>query len=315
MTTATMTRTWVDEAEAAIAAAAEAIGGAARLGLQRDVPLAARTYIGVGGPARLFLAPADAEALAAAVARLHAAGVRFDVLGAGSNLLIADAGPSFVVVSSERLAGEPAVSGALVRAGAGVALPRLVQRLQKAGLAGLEFAEGIPGSVGGAAHMNAGWHGEEFGARVASVVTVSRVGRVETLAAGPGMFAYRTSPGLAGRLVAAVDLRLEPDDPARVAARMRGFRDHRVATQPAGERNAGCMFRNPAGDHAGRLIDACGLKGFAVGRAVVSPVHANFFVNQGGATFRDVAALMDAVRGRVLRDTGVTLEPEVVLWT
>jgi UDP-N-acetylmuramate dehydrogenase len=308
MTTVAMTHTWIDTA-------AQVLGGLEGLGLQRDVPLAARTYIGVGGRAPILLAPDSPEALAAALGRLHAAGVPFDFLGAGSNLLVADAGPSFVVVSSERLAGEPRIAGDRVIAGAGLSLPRLVTRLQKAGLGGLEFAEGIPGSVGGAARMNAGWHEGEFGARVVSLAVVGRDGRDETIAAGPGTFAYRRSPGIGDRFVAEATLRLEPDDPARVAERMRGYRDQRVRTQPAGERNAGCMFKNPPGDHAGRLIDACGLKGLTVGRAQVSPVHANFFINLGGAACRDVIALMDRARDEVLRRSGVTLEPEVILWS
>jgi UDP-N-acetylmuramate dehydrogenase len=137
---------------------------------------------------------------------------------------------------------------------------------------------------------------------------------VETHATAPGTFAYRRSPGIGDRFVAEATLRLEPADPAVVAERMRGYRDTRVRTQPAGERNAGCMFKNPPGDHAGRLIDACGLKGLTVGRARVSEVHANFFINLGGATFRDVAALMDRAREAVLRRAGVALEPEVILW-
>jgi UDP-N-acetylmuramate dehydrogenase len=308
MTTATMTRTWIDTAERVLA-------GLEGLGLERDVPLAGRTYIGVGGPAPILLAPESPEALARALGRLHAAGVPFDYLGAGSNLLVADAGPSFVVVSSERLAGEPRITGERVVAGAGLALPRLVTRLQKAGLGGLEFAEGIPGSVGGAARMNAGWHEGEFGPRVVSLLVVGRDGREETLAAAPGTFAYRRSPGLGDRFVAEATLALVPTDPAVVAERMRSYRDQRVRTQPAGERNAGCMFKNPPGDHAGRLIDACGLKGLTIGRAQVSPVHANFFVNLGGAACRDVVALIDRAREEVLRRAGVTLEPEVILWS
>ncbi len=307
MTTATMTRTWVDEAAAAL----EGVPG---IGLERDVPLAAHTYIGVGGPAPIFLAPASIEALAAAVARLHIAGVRFDLLGAGSNLLVADEGPSFVVIATTRLSGEPRIEGDTAVAAAGFPVPRLVNRLQRAGLAGLEFAEGIPGSVGGAVRMNAGWHEGEFGNAVASLVVVGKDGAIDTVAAGPGTFTYRRSPGVGDRIVAEATLRLTPDDPARVAERMRGFRDHRVRTQPAGERNAGCMFKNPPGDHAGRLIDFCGLKGWTVGRAQVSPVHANFFINLGGASFKDVALLMDKARSEVQRLTGITLEPEVILW-
>jgi UDP-N-acetylmuramate dehydrogenase len=308
MTAATMTGTWVETA-------ARALEGLAGIGMQRDVPLAARTYIGVGGPAPILLAPESPESLARALARLHAAGVPFDFLGAGSNLVVGDAGPSFVVVSSERLAAEPRIAGDRVVAGAGFSLPRLVTRLQKAGLGGLEFAEGIPGSVGGAARMNAGWHEGEFGARVAALLVVGRDGRDEAIAAGPATFAYRRSPGIGDRFVAEATLVLEPCDPALVAERMRAYRDQRVRTQPAGERNAGCMFKNPPGDHAGRLIDACGLKGLTVGRAQVSPVHANFFINLGGATCRDVVALMDRARDEVLRRAGVTLEPEVIQWS
>jgi len=307
MTTATMTRTWIDTA-------AQVLGDLAGIGLQRDAPLAARTYIGVGGHAPILLAPENAESLAGALARLHGAGVPFDFLGAGSNLLVADAGPSFVVVSSERLADEPRINGDSVVAGAGFPLPRLVTRLQKAGLGGLEFAEGIPGSVGGAARMNAGWHEGEFGARVVSLLLVGRDGSADTVVAGPGTFAYRKSPGIGDRFIAEATLRLEPGDPTRIAENMRGYRDHRVRTQPAGERNAGCMFKNPPGDHAGRLIDACGLKGMTIGRAQVSPLHANFFINLGGATCRDVAVLMDHARDEVLRRAGVPLEAEVILW-
>jgi UDP-N-acetylmuramate dehydrogenase len=315
MTTAIMTRTWVEEAEAALEAAAAGLSDRDRLGWERDVPLAARTYIGVGGPARVYLAPLDAEALACALGRLHAAGVRFDYLGAGSNLLVADEGPSFAVVSCERLAGDPILADGAARVGAGLGVPRLAQRLQKAGLSGLEFAEGIPGSVGGAARMNAGWHEKAFGDCVESLTAVTRDGRIETIVPGPGTFAYRSSPGVGDRCVVEATLKLRPEDPARIAESMRFFRDHRVRTQPTGERNAGCMFKNPAGDHAGRLIEGSGLKGTAVGRAQVSEVHANFFINRGGATCRDVRALMDQVREAVLRRTGVILEPEVVLWT
>ena len=312
MTTALMTRTaWVEKAEAALAD----LPGSGRLGLQHDVPLAARTYIGVGGKAPLFLAPEDPETLAAALHRLAAASVPVEFLGAGSNLLVADEGPSFVVVSSERLAGEPVIEKETVRAGAGYSVPRLALRVQKAGLGGIEFAEGIPGSVGGAVRMNAGWHEGEFGASVRSILSVTRQGVVEEIASGPATFAYRSSPGVGDRFVAAATLRLTPEDPERIASRMRDFRNIRVSTQPAGERNAGCMFRNPPGDHAGRLIDASGLKGRAVGRACVSSVHANFFINQGGATFRDVAALIDLVRDTVLKSSGIDLHPEVVLWT
>jgi len=300
-------RVWHEEAVAALQ-------GRPGVGLLEDVPLASRTYIGVGGPARVFLEPRSVEDLAWAVARLAESGLPFDVLGAGSNLLVADEGPSFVVISCAAIASEPKMAGTSVRAGAGFSVPRLVKRLQKGGLAGLEFAEGIPGSVGGAVRMNAGWHEGEFGPRVRSLLAVTRRGDIETLDCGPGFFVYRKSPGLGDRIVAEAALDLVSDDPARIAERMRGFRDHRVQTQPTGERNAGCMFKNPQGDHAGRLIDQSGLKGTRIGAAEVSPVHANFFINRGGATAHDVLALIDRVRDEVRKRTGVRLESEVVTW-
>jgi len=304
----TAAKSWVDEALAIVA-------GRTGVRCLRDVPMSGRTYLGIGGPAPVLLVPEDAASLAPVLAGFSDAGVPFAYLGAGSNLLVADAGPSFVVIAASGLAAAPRVEGDTVEVGAGYSVPRLVTWLTKAGLAGLEFAEGIPASVGGAVRMNAGWHEGEFGGRVAALATVSRRGGLEAIPAGPGLFAYRSSPGVGDRFVAAATLRLEPDDPARIAERVRGYRDHRVRTQPTGARNAGCIFKNPPGDHAGRLIDSCGLKGRSVGAAVVSEEHANFILNRGGATCRDVAALIDVVRDAVFRTTGVTLEPEVIRWT
>ncbi|MBI1950000.1 MAG: UDP-N-acetylmuramate dehydrogenase [Acidobacteria bacterium] len=294
---------------------AEAILRESRVPVLRDVPLRTRTSLGVGGPARLFLVPGGAEDLADVLERFAAAGVAFDYLGAGSNLLVADAGPSFVVISSEGLDQAPEISRETVRVGAGYSVPKLANRVAAAGLSGLEFAEGIPGSVGGCVRMNAGWHEGMFGDAVSSFLAVSRHGEIEEIISGPGTFEYRRSPGVGDRFVAAATLRLTPDDPARVKERMKAFHDRRVSTQPTGAKNAGCIFRNPPDDHAGRLIDACGLKGLAVGRAVVSDAHANFIINQGGATYRDVAALIDRIRDTVSGKTGITLETEVVRWT
>jgi len=309
----TAARAWVGDAGRIV----QAIPG---VRLLRDVPLRSRTAFGIGGPAPLVVEPegadpgAAAEALARVLAGLGAAGMPLDYLGGGSNLLVADEGPSFVIIATEGLDADPRIEREVVRVGAGYSVPKLVKRLTRAGLAGLEFAEGIPGSVGGCVRMNAGWHEGAFGGAVVSLTVVSRQGIVEEVAAGPATFAYRASPGLGGRLVVAATLRLTPDDPARIDERVREYHDHRVRTQPTGARNAGCVFKNPAGDHAGRLIDAAGLKGLAAGRAVVSDVHANFIVNRGGATCADVLRLIDAVREAVFKKTGVTLEQEVILW-
>lgn len=302
----TAAKSWVDEAAKVLRdAGVEAA---------RDVPLRTRTSLGVGGPAPLLVEPRRVEDAARAVLALHRAGVRFDWLGAGSNLLVADAGPSFVVIAAEALAAEPRIDRDRVTVGAGYPVPRLAKRLAAAGLSGIEFAEGIPGSVGGCVRMNAGWHEGMFGNAVESFLAVDRRGTVETIAARPGTFVYRGSPGLGDRFVAEATLRLTPDDPERIRERMRGFHDHRVATQPTGRKNAGCMFKNPAGDHAGRLIDQAGLKGTARGAAIVSELHANFIINRGGATCDDVLTLIDTVRGTVRERTGIALETEVILW-
>jgi len=295
-------------------AEAEAILRESTVRVLRDVPLRARTSLGVGGPARLFLVPERPEDLARVMLRLAGAGVPFDFLGAGSNLLVADEGPSFVVISSEGLNAPPEIVKETVRVGAGYAVPRLVKRVASAGLSGIEFAEGIPGSVGGSLRMNAGWHEGMFGGSVASFTAISRQGLIDEVEAGPGTFEYRRSPGVGDRFVAAATLRLRPDDPERVREKMRAYHDHRVATQPTGARNAGCIFRNPPGGHAGQLIEQSGLKGLAVGRAFVSEVHANFIVNRGGATRAEVAALIDRVREEVQKKTGTALETEVIVW-
>ena len=295
-------------------AEAEAILRDSSVRVLRDVPLAARTSLGVGGPARIVLVPGRVEDLARVMRRLFEAGVPFDFLGAGSNLLVADEGPSFVVISSEALNSGPQIETEMVRVGAGYPVPRLVKRAAAAGLSGIEFAEGIPGSVGGSLRMNAGWHEGMFGNAGVSVTAISRRGQIDEVETGPGTFEYRRSPGIGDRFVAAATLRLRPDDPTRVRETMRAYHDHRVATQPTGAKNAGCIFKNPPGGHAGRLIDQSGLKGVAFGRAIVSDVHANFMVNRGGATCAEVLALIDRVRDEVGRKTGIVLETEVMVW-
>jgi UDP-N-acetylmuramate dehydrogenase len=277
---------WIDEAEAILTAG--------RLRVLRDVPLRRRTYLGIGGRRAAGRAGRRAGNRRRA-GPVHRAVGAVRVPGRRSNLLVADAGPSFVVVSSEGFDAEPVIEGATARVGAGYSVPKLVKRLAAAGLSGLEFAEGIPGSVGGCVRMNAGWHEGAFGQAVAGLTLVGCDGRVEELRPDRSTFAYRSSPGVGDRFVATATLRLTPDAPARIKDRLREYHDHRVRTQPAGARNAGCIFKNPPGDHAGRLIDACGLKRRAVGGASVSEVHANF-INRGDATADDVAVISPGPR-------------------
>src|SRR3989442_7086507 len=296
-------------------AEAAAILGESPVRALRDVPLRARTSLGVGGPARIVLVPERAEDLAQVMRRLAAAGAPLDFRGAGSNLLGADERPSFGVISSEGPDAEPVIEKETVRAGAGYPVPRLVKRAASAGLSGIEFAEGIPGSVGGSLRMNAGWHEGMVGKAVASFRAISRRAQIDEVEAGPGTFDYRRSPGVGDRFVAAATLRRKPEDPGLVRERMRVYHDHRVGTQPTGAKNAGCIFKNPPGGHAGRLIDESGLKGLAVGRAIVSDVHANFIVNRGGANYGEVAAPIDKGGHEGGGRSGIGSEAEGAAWS
>ncbi|MBE3551126.1 MAG: UDP-N-acetylenolpyruvoylglucosamine reductase [Brockia lithotrophica] len=201
-----------------------------------------------------------------------------------------------------------------VLAGGGASLPGLAAFAARRGLAGLEFAGGIPGTVGGAVVMNAGAHGGEVKDVLRYVRLFTPDGR--EVVAGPESlrFSYRTS-NLQREKAVVVEAAfcLRPDDPEEIRARLNAFRERRARTQPVTARTAGSVFRNPPGDYAGRLIDAAGLKGLRVGGAVVSPVHANFIENAGGATARDVCALIERIRDEVYRKFGVLLETEVVV--
>jgi UDP-N-acetylmuramate dehydrogenase len=283
----------------------------------RDAPIADFTTYRLGGPAAVLVQVIDDDALRAVASVIAHERPELLVIGRGSNLLVADRGfPGVALVLGGRfddvdLLTDPGRVG--VRAGASAPLPVVARRSAAAGLTGLEFLVGIPGSVGGAVRMNAGGHGRE----IAEVLTRAAVADlsvadapvadrdVESLA-----FGYRTSALGPYDVVVAADLRAETADVAAAEARVAEIVRWRREHQPGGA-NAGSVFRNPPGDSAGRLIDATGLKGFRVGGAVVSPKHANFFQAETGATADDVHRLVATVRVRVADATGVTLEPEL----
>jgi UDP-N-acetylmuramate dehydrogenase len=289
---------------------------AADLGVECRVnePLGPHTTMGVGGPAPFLLLPRDAASVAAIVRELAASGTAFRVLGAGSNLIVADEGVRTPVISCARLAATIAREGDGVRAGAGVLVPRLVREMATMGLSGLEFAEGIPGSVGGCVRMNAGAGGRWIGDLVREVVVVTPSGDLQTRVPGPGDFGYRRSFVAAERLIA-VEALFEgrPEAPDAIRERMRDSRAYRLATQPLSERSSGCIFKNPESGSAGEVLERLGLKGLAVGGAVLSDVHANFIVNRGG-TASDVLALAERVRREAHDRAGVDLTFEVEVW-
>jgi UDP-N-acetylmuramate dehydrogenase len=287
----------------------------ARIDVRCEEPLARYTTIGLGGPAEILARPASVEALATALALAREADLPLHVLGAGSNLLIADEGVRGVVVTTARLDGVRFLEGGRVSVGAGVPFPGLVRQTASRGLRGLEAGVGIPGSLGGVLTMNAGAYEFSVGPVVDEVEAVSpERGRV-LLHRGEIDFRYRSSSFGPDLVVAEAILRLAPDDPAAIKDDLDRHMRFRKETQPVGVKSAGCIFKNPKGESAGRLIDRLGLKGFKVGGARVSEVHANFIVHDGKARAADVAALIEEVRERVLRETSIRLETEVMTWS
>ena len=310
--TAPPARDW----DALAAALASAMGAASRL--RREEPLGPRTTLRVGGAARLFLDPADPAALAAALRLLRTAGVPFFPLGRGSNLLVPDEGVDGVVIALEGPAWSAFTPGGdgTVWTGAGLRLKQLCGLATKAGLAGFEFLEGIPGTVGGALRMNAGAMGGWMFDRVEEVELMSPEGEIARLPRAAFHVDYRHCRELRDAIALGARLRsgATAAAPAEdIARQIDVYRRKRQESQPR-EASAGCMFKNPAGDSAGRLIDQCGLKGLREGAAEVSPIHANFIVNHGGASAADVLALVRRVRATVRAQKGVELQPEVLLF-
>lgn len=278
--------------------------------LRRDEPMRKHTSWRVGGPAEMYFVPASVEALGTFLAELPAdTPVHF--VGLGSNLLVRDGGLSGAVVAmtgitrtAERL------DDSRVKAGAGFACTRLAKRCVAWQLGPAAFFAGIPGTVGGALAMNAGAFGGETWDRVESVETIDRAGRVHARAAGEFEIGYRTVRGRPDEWFLSGTWAFEPDAETDKAA-IREMVERRGRTQPIGPPTAGSVFRNPAGAHAGDLIERAGLKGFAIGGAAVSEKHANFIVNSGAATAADIEAVIEHVRAVVRDRFGVELELEV----
>lgn len=274
-------------------------------------PLAKHTYFGIGGETTAYIEVGTVSQLAA-VARFHRQWeVSVAMIGRGSNLLVSDTGFNGISV---RLVAELAkleVNRNGVSVGAGLSLPRLSKTMSRQGLSGVEFALGIPGSVGGALIMNAGAWGSSFGDVVTDVTVMNNTGELVTLAHAEAEFEYRHSGLDAYFCVTGATLRLESGDVDTITARMQAFYKQKVETQPFAEENAGCMFKNPPGDSAGRLIDISGLKGHRIGGAEVSTVHGNFILNIDNATATDVLDLVAYIQEQVREKTGISLQTEV----
>jgi len=283
--------------------------------MRSDVPLARYTAARLGGPADwLYSARDSSEELVAALRHAGERQIPFRALGGGANVLIADEGLRGLVLINRVQQVE--FGDAWLRASAGSGLMALARQCQARGLAGLEWAVSVPGTLGGAVINNAGAHGGDMAAMLLETKLLEADGTLRTLAAADLAYAYRNS--LLKRrksrdwLVLEATLALRPDDPARIATRMAAFNVARKRSQPPGA-SLGSIFRNPPGDFAGRLIEASGLKGLRCGAAQVSTLHANFFINPGKASADDYRRLVTRVQEVVLREQGVELEPEIEL--
>ena len=274
-------------------------------------PMCRHTTFRVGGPADVMFFPQSAEELQRAMALARAQGADVLVIGNGSNLVVRDGGVrGLVIVLGEHMA-RIGVEGACLRAQAGAMLARVSAAAQEAGLSGLEFASGIPGTLGGGCAMNAGAYGGQL-SDVLSCAMVLLDGEVHTLSRDEMQMSYRsTLPLRVGGIVLEAEFELHADDPAEIMARMKDLNARRRDKQPLNLPSAGSTFKRPEGHFAGALIEGCGLKGARVGGAQVSEKHAGFIVNTGGATASDILGLIALVQRRVLAETGVALETEV----
>lgn len=282
------------------------------LELREREPLARHTSFGIGGPADVLAIPLSPNALGRAVTIAASMGVKPVFLGNGTNMIVRDGGVRGLVIRMAGGLSEISVEGTQVMVEAGASLAAVCFQCAQRGLSGLEFAAGIPGTLGGALIMNAGAYGGEIGERTEWVDIVTSEGEVQRLSHDQLGFGYRRSAlREAGLAVLRAGLRLAMGDPAQIHCRLCDTIAERCSKQPVCSPSAGSIFKRPEGDYAGRLLEQAGAKGMRVGRAAVSTKHANFVVNLGGATASDVIRLIENVRELVYEKFGVTLEPEV----
>jgi UDP-N-acetylmuramate dehydrogenase len=274
-------------------------------------PLADLTSFQIGGPADLFVTVENEDELMAAMAAADRHEIPAMCLGAGTNLLVSDRGIRGLVVKLGLSFSRIEIDDVKVTVGAAMQFGAMVETVVDRGLAGLEFGEGIPGTVGGGLVMNAGAFGGEMARVVTRVHGVTADGLARALTRDEVNFAYRRTDLPPRFVITRVDFELRHGDRDELRGRVADLRSKRAARQPRGLPNAGSVFKNPPGNFAGRLLESAGLKGTRMGGAAFSGQHANFIVNLGGARADEVRALIELARSRVMQSTGVTLEPEV----
>ncbi len=281
--------------------------------VKENEPLSLYTTIKIGGPADLFIEPSSIESLTKVMEIIRAHNLNWRAIGRGSNLLVSDKGIDGAVIRLGAELGGVEINGNEIKVGSGYSLVSLATMISKQGLSGLEFASGIPGSVGGAVYMNAGAHGSDISRILTKAHILFADGTIEWLSNEEMDFSYRTSilqkkrPGI---VVEAI-FKLVEGDRAEIVASMQKNKDYRKETQPWNYPCAGSIFRNPLPNYAGRLIEDAGLKGFSIGGAKISELHGNFIVNAGNATAKDVLAVIQHVKDTIYDLYQIKMETEV----
>ena len=277
-------------------------------------PMAKHTSFRIGGPADVLAQPADEAELAELLKRAAEHAVPVTLIGNGSNLLVRDKGIRGLVIKLSNIFSSITVDGNVMTFGSGISLAMASKKAASLSLSGMEFAVGIPGTIGGAVYMNAGAYDGEMAKVVTCVRVMDMQGKISELQASELDFAYRhTALQNSGLIVTSVTCVLQPDEADAIAAKMADFSQRRISKQPLELPSAGSMFKRPVGYFAGTLIEQTGLKGYTVGGAQVSQKHAGFVVNVGGATAKDVLQLISDVQSKVFAAHGVRLEPEVLV--
>lgn len=292
----------------------EIFAGCTQKPLLAAEPMKKHTSFRIGGPADLMALPQTQEELKALLQKAAEHKVHVTLIGNGSNLLVRDKGIRGLVIKLGNMLSEITACGDTITFGSGVSLAMASRKAAELSLSGLEFAVGIPGSIGGAVYMNAGAYDGDMSKAVTSVRVMDMAGKVSELCAEQLDFAYRhTALQGSGLIVVAVTVKLTPGDKEAINAKMADFSNRRLTKQPLELPSAGSMFKRPPGYFAGTLIDQTGLKGYTVGGAQVSTKHAGFVVNIGNATASDVLQLISDVQDKVFAAHGVHLEPEVLV--
>lgn len=274
-------------------------------------PMRRHTTFGIGGPADCFLLPESVEELQQVCRIISDHGLPLFILGGGANLLVRDGGIRGVVIATTHL-GHLSRKGDVITACAGAPTVKTARFAQECGLSGMEFASGIPGSIGGAAYMNAGAYGGDMAGIITEAVTCDRKGILHRYDREELEYAYRHSLFMDnGEVIVSVSFRLKEGDPQEIKKQMEEFNSRRRSKQPLEFHSAGSTFKRPEGHYVGEMIEHLGLKGFSVGEAQVSEKHAGFLINRGHATCEDVLALMAEVQRRVKERYHVDIEPEV----